>query len=717
MHIINFIKSRLSPAFHMNIDLPRENALERGTVDVHGWAFSQKAPIKQVSAQIGCEPAVAAEYGIERVDVQRHFQLQNPYCGFYVQLPVGDELEGLQTLRVRAIDESGRTIEQEVSFRAANSRLEIERVQWQREHIQASGWFYWRSSQPPYHISLFLNDEPLGQAAANYSRPDIREHFLLNDDIACRGFRAVFAYKGHLQAAQLRIQLYDAREESIQTEQWVEVQSGTAISDLAQTAQQAIDQYSKNPGVLLWNVPVLDLKNAQVFQPPFPNPDKLPYPDKTIDMVIALEKNADEARRVARIGILLVRPDGAPLDFQMLKAPHASEDNILIHGTPSGRHVLFCLPFLPAEDFNSGARHSSNEVKMFLEAGWRVSIWAINRIAQGGTEEQTAACVRTWEACGVSFYAGPDTRWADEDYMPHLRPLLEKQHFDLAIIAHWQTAALVLPWLRAYSPHTRTLIDSIDTHFLREARQSFLKQGCLDSKYASDMVSELNSYGAADGVLAISEKEQGLLSDFLGETTPVYHLPLLEQRQISAVPFGERRGVVFIGNFLHLPNRDAVQNLIQCIYPYLPISILRNHPIYIVGTAAAEYLDPAIEQMPYVHVAGWVPDLDPILHQARISVVPLRYGAGVKGKMLVAMAAGTPVVTTSIGVEGMSLEYGKHAFIENTPEAFAQAMVRLLTDENAWTSIAQQAKSYVEDHHGMAVVKRYFWQAVHSVCS
>src|SRR5262245_55522339 len=138
--------------------------------------------------------------------------------------------------------------------------------------------------------------------------------------------------------------------------------------------------------------------------------------------------------------------------------------------------------------------------------------------------------------------------------------------------------------VRALSPNTRIVVDSVDVHFLRQSRRVFGTAGsaALDQNYAHEMMRELNAYAAADAVLTVSEKEAELINDFISRPI-AYAVPDAEDFDASPVSFSDRRGMLFVGNFRHPPNVQGVQYLCQDILPIVPLEILEKHPVYIVG--------------------------------------------------------------------------------------------------------------------------------------
>lgn len=369
------------------------------------------------------------------------------------------------------------------------------------------------------------------------------------------------------------------------------------------------------------------------------------------------------------------------------------------------KRALICAPLLPAFDRESGSKRVFDFVAFLQDAGWAVSFFAENDA--GG--ERYAALLRQR---GVPTYSEEETG-PDE--------LIAAGRFDLTILAFWYVAERYLPLIRSLSPETRVIVDSVDLHFLRNARRGFRAAGergdraGLDTESGSEMAREINAYAAADAVFAVSRREADLINDLVGVPDLAHHVPDGEAPVSAPPPFVDRTGSVFVGNFWHPPNAQAVEHLCGEIVPRLPPALTREHPVSLVGNGLGERIRRFDRDLVDVKMVGWVPSVLPYVRRSRISVVPLLYGAGTKRKVIQSLMAGTPVVSTSIGVEGLDLAHGEHVLIADEPGDFAAAMIRLLVDEPLWERLARQGRERVTRNHGREVARRRFLEEVNRV--
>jgi O-antigen biosynthesis protein len=213
---------------------------------------------------------------------------------------------------------------------------------------------------------------------------------------------------------------------------------------------------------------------------------------------------------------------------------------------------------------------------------------------------------------------------------------------------------------------------------------------------------ELEIMGKSDATLVVSPVEERLL----GEIAPDIRVSIVSNIHVNmpgSAPFNARVGVIFIGGFRHPPNLDAVTWYVENVLP-----LLRARGSGIVTTVIGSNAPPSLQKFAaddFV-IAGFVPDVTPYYHRARLSISPLRYGAGVKGKVNIAMQYGVPVVATSPSVEGMYLRDGVDVLSADTAEAFADAILRAYHDEALWNTLRENGLKNIDTYFSRATAAR-----------
>jgi glycosyltransferase involved in cell wall biosynthesis len=359
---------------------------------------------------------------------------------------------------------------------------------------------------------------------------------------------------------------------------------------------------------------------------------------------------------------------------------------------------------MPEFDRERGSQLIYDLIGFFQEAGWAVTFMA--RMKHGGERYS-----RLLQQRGVETYAGFDER-AEE--------LIAAAGFELAVFAFWHLAEQWMPLVRRLSPETRVLVHTIDLHFVRRARQLFQPSADATDDHSrqtfpDELARELSTYAAADGVLTVSQKEADLVNDLLGDPALAYVAPDSEELARSKVPFNRRQGLLFLGNFRHPPNVQALEYLCREVVPRLDPRILQRHPVYVVGNALDSRLLLCANGRAEVKLVGWVPSVLPYLERCRVSVVPLLHGAGTKGKLIQALMAGTPSVTTTVGIEGLGLKDGQHVLVADDPDTFANAVGRLVRNAHLWQDLAHQGRRHVMRSHSCAVAREKLMRAVAAV--
>jgi GT2 family glycosyltransferase/Tfp pilus assembly protein PilF len=370
--------------------------------------------------------------------------------------------------------------------------------------------------------------------------------------------------------------------------------------------------------------------------------------------------------------------------------------------------ILVILPFLPLYDRAAGEMRWFHTLKILRE---KYQVVFLARNGQDGIKY-----INPLEKQGITVF---DT---DQERMKQLGceatgplwidfPLLLKSNdFRAVIVGFYHVAAQYYKDIRTYSPRSHLVIDSYDVAFLRERRRAEVSEKDEDFWHAEEVRRlELDWYRKADMALTVTEKDRDVLlredpSLRVGISTDIHPVPEFEWKP-------GRKDLVFIGNFNHQPNEDAVVYFAQEILP----KIHRELPdvrFYIVGNGPT----PRVEALAgdHVIVTGFVPEILPYLQECRVCVVPLRYGAGLKGKVGQAMAAGIPQVSTSIGAEGMGLTHGRDILIADRPEDFAREVILLYQDEDLGRRLAENARNLVVEQYSYDNAARY-WEEVFEV--
>lgn len=241
-------------------------------------------------------------------------------------------------------------------------------------------------------------------------------------------------------------------------------------------------------------------------------------------------------------------------------------------------------------------------------------------------------------------------------------------------------------------PQALRVLNTEDLHFLRDARHKALKkEETLDlTELRTELqLRELAAIYRSDVSLMVSDFEVKLLNESYGiSKEKLVHLPIYAQeRALSLLPFEERTSFIFIGNFRHEPNWDATRYLKTTIWPLIRKKLPKAQLI-IYGAYCGEKVHQLMNEREGFIVKGRAENALEVVSKARVSLAPLRFGAGIKGKLLESMMVGTPSVTTQIGAEGMTNGLW-NGFIQDNPVEFAEKAVQLYSDEVLWNAAQQ----------------------------
>lgn len=338
----------------------------------------------------------------------------------------------------------------------------------------------------------------------------------------------------------------------------------------------------------------------------------------------------------------------------------------------------------PARD--SGSLRLCGILRLLDEQGWHTSFLPDN----GSADPHEVALLG---ALGTDVLCRPWVanlpQWLRE-HGPELHAVMLCRH-----TVAGQYASLV----RKYAPQARLLFDTVDLHFLREQRAAELSGSAAMARQAqASRKSELALIGDADVTFVVSSHEQALLAREL-PAARVELLSNIHEVHGCRQPHADRKDLVFIGGAGHPPNADAIRWMASEILPALRERMpdIRIHVLGDVPDGIRREL-----AVPGLELHGRVPELAPWLDGALASIAPLRFGAGVKGKINMAMSYGVPVIATPIAVEGMQLRDGVDVIVAPDACAMTEAVKRLRGDAALWASLSEHGLDNVATHFSPA---------------
>lgn len=292
--------------------------------------------------------------------------------------------------------------------------------------------------------------------------------------------------------------------------------------------------------------------------------------------------------------------------------------------------------------------------------------------------------------------------------------LLRTRNFYAAILSRPRVADGLIKQLRRARPSLKIIFDMVDAHFIRLEREHEVTRDAQTAEEAGKYREvELRIARASDLVWSTSpEDKEAIEREVSGVRVEV--IPTIHPLHGRGKTFAERAGLLFIGNLAHRPNVDAVHHLLRDIFPLVKKS-LPHVRLYIVGDNVTPEI--AASAAPDVEVLGYVPDVAPLFASCRVMVVPLRYGAGIKGKLGESLAYGLPAVTTTIGAEGFGITNGVEVLIADEPEAFAAAVVQSYEEKDLWERLATQGHLHIEKHFTPEVVAEIINASVRKLAS
>jgi GT2 family glycosyltransferase len=358
------------------------------------------------------------------------------------------------------------------------------------------------------------------------------------------------------------------------------------------------------------------------------------------------------------------------------------------------KNILVVDSIVPEHNHDAGSLRMYHILISAVELGYNVTLYADNLVA---TQPYTSGL----QSLGIEVVYGKEVnsmRFYES----------RKDMYDDVILSRPTTAIWHLEYLKAFQPKARLFYDTVDLHFLRISRQAEVEKEPNLKKEANKW-QELEYYlmDNTSSTIIVSSEEQKLLNR-LKPNVQTFTIPTINPRPELPEDNGHqgRQGLMFMGDYSRAPNYTAARWFVKEIFPLIKKKI-PDIKLTLVGNHAGPIESLASKD---VTVTGFVEDIKPFYLKSRVFICPLRYGAGVKGKISESIAFGLPVVSTAIGTEGMHLSDGNSCLEAEDPQKFAEQTIRLYEDQELWDKIQRGAikvyDAYFSEEAGKLALKK-----------
>lgn len=347
----------------------------------------------------------------------------------------------------------------------------------------------------------------------------------------------------------------------------------------------------------------------------------------------------------------------------------------------NGRDILVLDARIPEPNKDSGSVRMFQILKILTKLGYKTTFMPDNLNGSGAGADNL-------RRLGIKLPCRP---------FFSVKSFLKKygRTYQSVLISHTEVAARNLNLVKKYMPEAKIIFDTVDLGHVRVMREANHFQSSRLYKRALHLKQrELSQIKSSDCCLVVSYDEKEYLEKMsLG--TPVIVVSNIHDTYHADTTFEERHDIIFIGGYDHPPNRDAVDFLVEEIMPRV-LDMNPNITLKLIGSNMPSSVKALSAEN--VKVLGYVEDLTTILRTAKLSVAPLRYGAGVKGKVNQSMSYGLPVVATNIAAEGMKLIHEHDVLIADTAAQFAEEICRLYHSPIIWQRIADNSRLNVKNN-------------------
>lgn len=363
-------------------------------------------------------------------------------------------------------------------------------------------------------------------------------------------------------------------------------------------------------------------------------------------------------------------------------------------------YVLIVDVKIPEFNKDSGSRRLTEIIKLLLKNNIGVFL-----LADFKEYRYKSDYIEIFKEMGVVVY---------EPAVDHNGKLITKNDFLKLILPKVSFAWLhrpeifekYYPLVKSYKPETKVFFDMVDFHYLRFKRESELINEPKIMEVANKYLNlELDNCTKADKIIVISDLEGKTLKEYYNEESKIITIGNIHQyiKNEKSPSFEDRKDLLFIGGFDHKPNVDAVEHLHEEIMPLLwkskpeiSISIIGSNPPDSILKLHSENFK----------IVGYVKEVAPYFLNSRIFVAPLRYGAGIKGKIGQSIEFGLPLVTTNIGGEGFDFGENTQYIVANTSKEIVDNILLLYQNQEIWNTIKSDSEKVIEPFSSQTIEQR-----------
>lgn len=336
---------------------------------------------------------------------------------------------------------------------------------------------------------------------------------------------------------------------------------------------------------------------------------------------------------------------------------------------------------VPQPDKDAGSFAAVQEMRLLQALGFKLTFVPVNMAYLGNYTE-------AMQRRGIECLYAP--------FQTSVEEVIDKRgtEFDLVYITRYSIADRFIDRIRHVAPQAKIVFNDADLHFLREIRAALANddRAALGRAVHTRDV-ELSVMRRTDLTLTYTETEAAVILSHNLDSTKVARCPWVVEVDPAVPTFAARKGLAFLGNYNHPPNLQAVKFFVDEVLP-----LLRRRMPDVTFDIYGSHVPKELRDLEAegVQVKGWVEDVAEVYHSCRIFVAPLRSGAGIKGKVIGALAAGTPVVMSPLAAEGVGISRGSEAMVAETVDEWVQAIVALYHDGDRWAAMSRRAQDYAE---------------------